>query len=142
MTPRLAILPTGAPDYRNRAVYAPTVTILRNALGDKCPSFKRPKGSKGRQRKEFMWPEQAFAIIDEAAKIDPEFELYLLVLLYNGIRKGEGLKAMASDTRPEDLALWLPTHEERRPAHAQAAAGYREAAASPHGGHSRPRQAV
>lgn len=104
-----ALLPHGAPDYRNRAVYAPTITILRHALGDKCPTFRRPKGSKGRQRKEFMWPEDAQAVIAAAADIDAELELYLLVLLYNGIRKSEGLKALAADTRTADHALWLPT---------------------------------
>lgn len=105
----LTLLPHGAPDYRNRAVYAPTIAIIRHQLGDKAPVFRRPKGSKGRQRKDFMWPEDAGLILTEAAKIDPEFELYLLVLLYNGIRKSEGLHALAANTRPEDLALWLPT---------------------------------
>jgi integrase len=54
-----------------------------------------------------MWPEDAFAVIDEAANIDSEFGLYLLVLLYTGIRKSEGLQALAADTRPDDMALWL-----------------------------------
>jgi integrase len=111
----MAILPAGAPDYRNRAVYAPTITILRNALGDKCPSFKRPKGSKGRQKKDFMWPDDAFAIIREADKIDEEFGLYLRLLLYTGIRKSEGLKALAADTKPEERAAWLRTSKNDDP---------------------------
>jgi integrase len=110
-----ALLPHGAPDYRNRAVYVPTIAIIRHCLGDKAPTFKRPKGSKGRQRKDFMWPEDAFLVIDKAREIDPEFELYLLVLLYNGIRKSEGLNALAANTRPEDLALWLPTSKNGDP---------------------------
>jgi hypothetical protein len=101
------LLPTAAPDYRNRKVYTPVIAILRQALGDKCPTFKRPKGSKGVERKDFMWPEDAFAVIDEAEKDDPEFGLYLLSLLYTGIRKSEGLDALKVDTRPDDLALWL-----------------------------------
>jgi integrase len=111
----VAILPTGAPDYRNRAVYAPTITILRHALGDKCPTFRRPKGSKGRQKKDFMWPADAFAIISEADKIDPEFGLYLRLLLYTGIRKSEGLKALAADTKPEERAAWLRTSKNSDP---------------------------
>jgi integrase len=111
----LAILPHGAPDYRNRAVYAPTITILRGALGGKCPSFRRPKGSKSRERKDFMWPEDAFAVIAEAAKIDREFELYLLVLLYDGVRKSEGLRLLTADTRPDDLAIWLRTSKNGDP---------------------------
>lgn len=105
----LTLLPHGAPDYRNRAVYSPAIAIIRHQLGDKAPAFKRPKGSKGRQRKEFMWPEVAFSVLDAAREIDGELELYLLLLLYTGIRKGEGLKALAADTRPADQALWLPT---------------------------------
>jgi integrase len=97
----------GAPDYRNRKVYTPVIAIMHHALGDKCPPFKRPAGSKGRERKDFMWPEDAFATIDEADKDDPEFGLYLLLLLYAGIRKSEGLDALKVDTGPEDLALWL-----------------------------------
>ena len=104
----LTLLPHGAPDYRNRAVYAPTIAIIRHQLGEKAPAFRRPKGSKGRQRKDFLWPEDAFAILAEAAKIDPEFELYLLVLLYHGTRKTEGLEILAADTRPDELTIWLP----------------------------------
>jgi hypothetical protein len=75
------LLPHGAPDYQNRRIYTPISAVLHYALGDDCPQFKRPKGSKGRERKDFMWPEDAFAIIDEANKIDEEFGLYLLMLL-------------------------------------------------------------
>jgi integrase len=101
------LLPAAAPDYRNRKVYTPVIAILRQALGDKCPTFRRPKGSKGTERKGFMWPEDAFDVIDEAEKDDPEFGLYLFSLLYTGIRKSEGLDALKVDVRPEDLALWL-----------------------------------
>jgi integrase len=101
------LVPTAAPDYRNRKVYTPVIAILRQALGDKCPTFRRPKGSKGTERKGFMWPEDAFDVIDEAEKDDPEFGLYLFSLLYTGIRKSEGLDALKVDMRPEDLALWL-----------------------------------
>jgi integrase len=103
----IEMLPTGAADYRNRAIHTPVSAILHHALGDKCPQFKRPKGSKGRERKEFMWPADAFAVVDEAGKIDPEFGLYLLTLLYTGIRKSEGRTILAEDARPDDLGAWL-----------------------------------
>lgn len=109
------LLPMGAPDYRNRKVYTPVIAIMRNALGDKCPQFKRPKGAKGRERKEFMWPSDAFAVIGEADKIDPEFGLYLRLLLYTGIRKSEGLLTLASDTKPEERAAWLRTSKNEDP---------------------------
>jgi integrase len=109
------LLPHGAPDYQNRRIYTPVSAVLHHALGDKCPPIKRPKGSKGRERKEIMWPDDALAVVDEADKIDPEFGLYLLVLLYSGIRKSEGLKAMSVDTQPDDLALWLRTSKNGDP---------------------------
>ncbi len=54
-----------------------------------------------------MWPEDAFAIVDQAEIIDPEFGLYLLVLLYTGIRKSEGLSFLPEDMRTEECAAWL-----------------------------------
>jgi len=109
------LLPTGAPDYRNRAVYTPVIAIMRLALGDKCPPFKRPKGSKGRNRTDFMWPDDAFAIIAEADAIDAEFGLYLRLLLYTGIRKSEGLSVLSADVRPEERAAWLRTSKNEDP---------------------------
>lgn len=109
------MLPNGAPDYRNRRIYTPTIAILRHAMGDKCPPFKRPRGSKGRQKTDFMWPEDAFAIIGEADKIDEEFGLYLRLLLYTGIRKTEGRTILATDVRPEERAAWLRTSKNEDP---------------------------
>lgn len=60
-----------------------------------------------RERKDFMWPEDAFAIIGEADKIDSEFGLYLFTLLYTGIRKTEGRTIRAEDVRPDDFGAWL-----------------------------------
>jgi integrase len=109
------ILPTGAADYRNRAIYTPVIAILRHALKDSCPPYRRPKGAKGRTKKEFMWPDDAFAVIDQADKIDPEFGLYLRLLLYTGIRKSEGLNVLAADTKPEERAAWLRTSKNEDP---------------------------
>ena len=103
----ITLYPIGAPVYRNRAVYAPVSAILHHALGDKCPPLRRPKGSKGRSRTDFMWPEDAFAIIAAAEKIDAEFGLYLRLLIYTGIRKGEGLSLLAADVQPGERAAWL-----------------------------------
>jgi integrase len=111
----LELLPAGAPDYRNRAVYTPVIAILHHALKDDCPQFRRLKGAKGRQKKDFMWPADAFAILTEADKIDPEFGLYLRLLLYTGIRKSEGLDALAADVKPEERAAWLRTSKNEDP---------------------------
>lgn len=102
-----ALYPDGAPDYRNRAVYTPVSAILHRALGDACPPLRRPKGAKGRNKTDFMWPADAFAIIAEADTIDAEFGLYLRLLIYTGIRKGEGLQLLSADVQPGEHAAWL-----------------------------------
>lgn len=109
------LLPNGAPDYQNRSIYTPVIAVLRHALGDKCPPFKRPKGSKGHNKTDFMWPEDAFAIVGAADTIDPEFGLYLRLLLYTGIRKTEGRTIMAADVRPEERSAWLRTSKNDDP---------------------------
>jgi integrase len=91
----------------NGYVYTPVSAIMHYKLGDKCPVIRRPKGAKGRIVTDFMWPGDAFAIIDQAEEIDPEFGLYLLMLLYTGIRKSEGLSILPQDTQPDELAAWL-----------------------------------
>jgi integrase len=102
-----SMLPNGAPDYRNRAVYTPVSAILHHALGEACPVIRRPKGAKGRIKTGFLWPEDAFSIIAEADKIDAEFALYLRLLIYTGIRKSEGLSLLAADIQPGERSAWL-----------------------------------
>jgi integrase len=89
--------------------------ILHHALGDKCPTVGRPKGSKGRERTDFLWPDDAFPIIGKADEIDAEFGLYLRMLLYTGIRKGEGLDLLSANVRPDDQAAWLQTSKNEDP---------------------------
>lgn len=96
-----------APSTINSYVYTPVSAVMHHALGQKCPVIRRPKGAKGRVKIDFMWPEDAFAILDAAEAIDSEFGLYLTMLLYTGIRKSEGLSILAADTKPDELAAWL-----------------------------------
>jgi integrase len=95
------------PATQNCYVYTPVSAIMHHALGDKCPVIRRPKGAKGREKTDFMWPADAFAIIAAADAIDVEFGLYLRLLLYTGIRKSEGLSILPSDTQPDERAAWL-----------------------------------
>ena len=99
--------PRVTPATKNCYVYTPVSAILHHALGDKCPVIRRPKGAKGREKTDFMWPADAFAVIDEADKIDREFGLYLRMLIYTGIRKSEGLGLLAADVQPAENAAWL-----------------------------------
>jgi integrase len=111
----IAILPHGAADYRNRAVYAPVSVIMSRKLGDKHKGFRRPEGAKGREKTDFLWPADAFAIIDEADKIDREFGLYLRLLLYTGMRKNEGLSILSADVQPEERAAYLQDSKNEDP---------------------------
>lgn len=101
------LYPNVTPGTQNCYVYTPVSAVLHHALGDKCPVIKRPKGAKGRIKTDFLWPSDAFAIIAAAERIDAEFGLYLLLLLYTGIRKSEGLDIRPEDVQPAELAAWL-----------------------------------
>lgn len=99
--------PHVTPATRNVAVYTPVSAILHHALGTKCPVIRRPAGAKGKVKTDFLWPADAFAIIGEADKIDPEFGLYLRMLIYTGIRKSEGLGMLSEDVQPGERAAWI-----------------------------------
>jgi integrase len=100
---------------RNVCVYSPISAIMHHALGEKCPVIRRPKGAKGKIKTDFMWPDDAFAIIKAADEIDAEFGLYLRFLIYTGIRKSEGLALLTSDVKPEERAAWLRTSKNEDP---------------------------
>jgi len=101
------LYPSVSPRTQTLYVYTPVSAIQRHALGDEAPVVRRPKGSKGRVITDFMWPDDAFAVIDAADEIDAEFGLYLRLLLYTGIRKSEGLAIKLEDAKPEERAAWL-----------------------------------
>jgi integrase len=109
------LYPNVSPATRNCYLYTPVSAIMHHALSDQCPIIRRPKGAKGREKVDFMWPGDAFAIIEEADKIDAEFGLYLRLLIYTGIRKGEGLSLLTADVRPEERAAWLRTSKNEDP---------------------------
>ncbi len=105
----ITLYPHVVPATQNCYVYTPVSAILHHALGDKCPVIRRPKGAKGKIKTDFLWPADAFAIIAEADSIDPEFGLYLRLLIYTGIRKSEGLNLLSADVQPAERAAWLRT---------------------------------
>jgi integrase len=107
--------PHVTPATQNCYVYTPISAIMHHALGDKCPVIRRPKGAKGREKTDFLWPDDAFAIIEAADTIDAEFGLYLRLLIYTGIRKSEGLGLLSADVQPEERAAWLRTSKNEDP---------------------------
>jgi integrase len=111
----LEIAPNVTKATRSNYVYVPVSAIMHLALGENCPTIKHKLGGKGKERTDFMWPDDAFAIIAEADKIDTEFGLYLRMLIYTGIRKSEGLNILTADVRPEERAAWLRTSKNEDP---------------------------
>jgi integrase len=98
-----------------RSIAAARACRWSAAARSKAPVIRRPKGAKGRQRTDFLWPADAFAIIEAADAIDAEFGLYLRFLLYTGIRKSEGLNMLTADVKPEERAAWLRTSKNEDP---------------------------
>jgi hypothetical protein len=89
-----------------RYVYTPVSAILHHALGDNCPVIRRPKGSKGRRRPTSCGRRMP-SPSSQAERIDAEFGLYLRLLIYTGIRKGEGCHPAFADIQPGERAAWL-----------------------------------
>jgi integrase len=102
----VALYPTAAPSTRNRQVYSPVSAILKRA-GFKDP-IDRPIGSAGNKTTGWLWPEQANALFEEAGKLNPEFRLLCVTLLYaGGLRLSEGLDLMTDDCRLSENFAYL-----------------------------------
>lgn len=85
----VALYPNATNATRNRQVYTPISAVLRRA---EVPFvLRRPKGAQGTPRRIFLSEEQAFAVLDAAAK-DQHFEALLTFLTYCGVRKREALE--------------------------------------------------
>lgn len=102
----LALYPDATPATRNRQVYTVVSAILKQAGMDR--KLKRPKGAGGKQRTEWLWPEQAFALFKAADEIDKEFGLFLRVLCYTGMRLSEALNLRWEDVRLGESFAYVP----------------------------------
>ena|GEM_PF-4617632 len=74
-----ALFPNATAATRNREVYTPVSAVLKRAGFDF--RIKRPKGWRGRIVRRWLWPEQAWRVIDAADRIDPELGLLRVMLL-------------------------------------------------------------
>lgn len=107
------LYPTASAATRNRQVYTPVSAILKRAgLGF---ALKRPIGSAGNKSTDWLWPEQAFALLDEAGKLDAEFGLLCATLLFTGERLGEGLALAVDRVRLEESFAYLPDSKTEEP---------------------------
>lgn len=89
------LYPNATPATRNREVYTPVSTILKQA-GIKF-ELRRPKGSRGRVLVGWLWPEDAERLFAAADKQDAEFGLLCRFLCYTGLRLTEGLRRFTID---------------------------------------------
>jgi integrase len=79
-----------APQTNNRLVYTPTIAILRHSgTGTR---IRRPKAGPGGHRIEWLKPEEAFRLLDQAASVDGRLGALLTFLLYTGVRLSEALR--------------------------------------------------
>jgi integrase len=81
--------PRASAATRNRCVYTPIAAILRHK--DPSIHIRRPPGAKGKQRTDYLNPDDAMAIIEAAETFGVGFERLLTFLLYSGCRLGEAL---------------------------------------------------
>ncbi|MBU2533296.1 MAG: site-specific integrase [Alphaproteobacteria bacterium] len=100
------LYPSAAPATRNRQVYTPMSAILKHA-GAHFP-LKRPKGAQGKTRTEWMTPEQASRLVDEATKQDAEFGVFVTVLIYTGMRLSEALNVEIPELDLSAATILLP----------------------------------
>lgn len=102
----IELFPDATASTRNRQVYTPISAVLKHAGID--TRISRPPNAKGTQRVTWLWPEQAFRLLDEAEKIDPEFRILLTVLLYTGLRLSEALALEIDNVRLAESYAYVP----------------------------------
>ncbi|MCB9993082.1 MAG: tyrosine-type recombinase/integrase [Hyphomicrobiaceae bacterium] len=108
-----ALYPGRSAATRNRQVYTPVSAIL-NHVGHGF-RLKRPKGAQGRQKTEWMTPEQAGRLIHAAGTLDAEFRLFLILLIYTGLRLSEALAATLTDLHLAEALLTIPCTKNGEP---------------------------
>jgi hypothetical protein len=64
--------------------------------------IKRPKGWRGKVIRKWLWPEQAWRVIEAAYRVDPEVGILCVVFLFGGLRLSEQLAMMCDDIRLDE----------------------------------------
>lgn len=101
----IELYPNATPATRNRQVHTVISAILKHAGVD--AKIKRPSGSNGRKRTQWLWPEQAETIFKKAEKKDKEFAVFLVVLCYTGMRLSEALGLQCSMVRLDERFAYV-----------------------------------
>jgi integrase len=109
----LAIYPDHSAATRNREVFTPVSAILKQGGIDF--KIRRPKGSRGRVIRRWLWPEQAWKVIDGAYQVDPEIGLLCIMLMYGGLRISEQLGMRCDDVRLDESFAFVPDSKNGEP---------------------------
>lgn len=108
-----AIFPDAPATTTNRQVYTPISAVLKRAGIER--KIKRPAGWRGSKATSWLEPSPAFAIVDAAFGLDPEFGLFLLTLLYTGMRLGDAAAARLRGLKLDQAMLYLPSTKNGAP---------------------------
>jgi integrase len=100
------IYPNASPATRNRQVYTPISAILKHV--GHAFQLKRPKGSAGIKKLNWLRPEEAERIFTAAKKIDEEFSIFLVVLCYTGLRLSEALHLGVREVSLQESFAYIP----------------------------------
>lgn len=102
-----ALYPDATAQTKNRQFYTPVAAVLHH-VGRQI-RIKRPKGWRGNRSTSWLEPEEAFRLLEEAKRIEPEFGAFCTLLLYTGMRLGEILAIRLRDLKLGRHELYLPT---------------------------------
>jgi integrase len=109
----LELFPSHSAATRNREVFTPISAILKHAGVDF--KVRRPKGSRGQVIRRWLWPEQAWKVIDAAYRIDVELGLLCVMLLFSGLRISEQLGMTCDDVRLDESFAYVPDSKNGEP---------------------------
>jgi integrase len=109
----MTIMPHLKPSTRNREVYTPISAVL-NHVGAGF-RIKRPKGAHGTRLMGWLRENEAFSLLRECFMDDPEFGVYVVVLLYTGCRMSEPLKVKCDDVNLASSELFVPDTKNGEP---------------------------
>lgn len=133
-----ALLPGSKPTTRNRKIYTPVSAVL-NRAGIHM-RLKRPIGAAGETRLTWLWPEDAYRLLDAAEAIYPQFGIFCTLSLYTGLRFSEVRRITIGDVRLNEAFLYcgrtkngLPRPVSLPPVAVAALANYERLAQAPIG---------
>jgi integrase len=106
-------MPNATAATRNREIYTPVSAVLKHAGFDF--KIKRPKGWRGRIIRRWLWPEQAWRVIDGAYRIEAELGILCVMLLFGGLRISEQLAMMCDDVRLREAFAFVPDSKNGEP---------------------------